>query len=177
LNKERPWVLRDGGTHFVCSNRACLHHSRPIDADENAAANIGLRFLRGTDDFKVWITGDGRPRRQLTYQRVIQFVERTASDASKERFWTAQSDADSDGIPRRYSGRRRKALIADSGRSFEADDGEDETESGLCQLFRDPSGHFRPADCWFDRKVFWGLVAAAASSGIAAANARGAITG
>src|SRR5690606_3526274 len=52
----RPWVLRDGGSFFVCANRNCHVHTNPISADENAAANVGLRFLRGMDGVRVEVT-------------------------------------------------------------------------------------------------------------------------
>ena len=159
--ENRPWVLRDGGTHFVCASGQCTNHIKPINADENAAANIGLRFLRGTEDFKVWINGQGKPSRGLKYTTVTRFTLAENFGNSDEPFWIVSSDA----TPQKGRG---KKVVSDSEDIAEI---EDEGESGGHQLFRDPSGSVSAADRWFEGKVFWANVARKAAYGVKAANA------
>lgn len=70
-NEEgRPWVLREDGTHFVCANQNCEAHKKPIDADFNAAANIGLRFLRGMDGIGATVDRAGNILRGIGFVEV-----------------------------------------------------------------------------------------------------------
>lgn len=161
--ENRPWVLRDGGTHFVCANGRCANYTKPINADENAAANIGLRFLRGTEDFKVWINGQGKPSKGLKYTVVTRFKLGEGIGNSDEPFWIASSDA----APQK---RRERNLVSDNDDMVEI---EDEGESEGRQLFRDPSGSVRAADHWYEGNVFWGITKKNAASGVKAANSLG----
>ena len=153
-----PWVLQDGGTHFVCACRNCSVNSCPIDADQNAAANVGLWFLRGIDDFRVKVDGAGKPSRSLRYTAIARFVD--VADAEPP-YWEASTEA--------ASARRRTAAKA----LDEEEESGEEAGAGTW-LFRDPSGNlplpFR-ANRWYEPKCFWGAVANFAASGIKAANA------
>lgn len=151
--EDRLWVLREGGTHFVCSNRNCSAHTRPIDADENAAANIGLWFLRGIDDFRVKIDGAGKPGRPLRFLIATRF-QRIGSD--NDPFWLIVEDT-----------RRQKRVT--STENSENEEEEDDESSGTW-LFRDPSGKSFCSDHWYPPKLFWGRIAEFSAAGIKTAN-------
>ena len=151
------WVLRDGGTHFVCSNHNCSVNSRPTNADENAAANIGIWFLRGIEDFRVKIDGSGRPANPLRFTNIDRFAQEQMSDAS---YWRAATNADT-------SKKKRKQSDNDD---VGVEDDSDEDTTGAW-LFRDPSGFAFPKERWFEPKWFWNEVARYAAAGIKAANA------
>lgn len=164
---DRPWVLRDGGTHFVCANTGCPVHSTPIDADENAAGNVGLRFLRGIDGIRATISGNGAVTRSIGYVDpgtvLVQAGDVEASE--REPYWSKGDGGRSQ--TRTAAGRKGVA-----GSPAPADDIEDDDESGGARvLFRDPSGGFRANDRWFEGKVFWGAVARACAAGVNATNA------
>ncbi|QYK48354.1 MAG: type V CRISPR-associated protein Cas12b [Phycisphaeraceae bacterium] len=165
--EDRPWVLRDGGTHFVCANTSCPVHSTPIDADENAAGNVGLRFLRGIDGIRATINGNGAVSSSIGYVAPGTVLEPVGDGEASERepYWS-----------NRHGDRSRtpaaKAHKGVQGASTPADDIEDEYEpGGVRVLFRDPSGGFRVNDRWFEGKFFWGAVARACAAGINATNA------
>lgn len=165
--EDRPWVLRDGGTHFVCANTNCPVHSTPIDADENAAGNVGLRFLRGIDGIRATISGNGTVTRSIGYVDpgtvLVQAGDGEASE--REPYW-----GNGDGGRSRTRTAAGRNVVA--GSPVPADDIEDDDESGGVRvLFRDPSGGFRANDRWFEGKVFWGGVARACAAGINATNA------
>ncbi|MCL4211649.1 MAG: type V CRISPR-associated protein Cas12b, partial [Phycisphaerales bacterium] len=165
--EDRPWVLRDGGSHFVCANTKCPVHSTPIDADENAAGNVGLRFLRGIDGIRATISGNGMVTRSIGYVDpgtvLVQVGDGEASE--REPYW-GNGDG---GRSRTRTAAGRKGV---AGSPAPADDIEDDDESGGVRiLFRDPSGGFRSNDRWFEGKVFWGAVARACAAGINATNA------
>ncbi|MBX3497559.1 MAG: type V CRISPR-associated protein Cas12b [Parvibaculum sp.] len=165
--EDRPWVLRDGGTHFVCASTSCPVHSTPIDADENAAGNVGLRFLRGIDGIRATISGNGTVTRSIGYvDRGTVLVQVGDGEASeREPYW---SNGDG-GRSRTRTAERRKGV---AGSPVPGDDIEDDDESGGVRvLFRDPSGGFRDNDRWFEGKVFWGAVARVCAAGINATNA------
>lgn len=165
--EDRPWVLRDGGTHFVCASTSCPVHSTPIDADENAAGNVGLRFLRGIDGIRATISGNGTVTRSIGYvDRGTVLVQVGDGEASeREPYW---SNGDG-GRSRTRTAERRKGV---AGSPVPGDDIEDDDESGGVRvLFRDPSGGFRDNDRWFEGKVFWGAVARVCADGIKATNA------
>ncbi len=151
--EERAWVLRDGGTHFVCSNRDCSAHAMPVNADENAAANIGLWFLRGIDDFRVKIDGSGKPARPLRFIIADRFKRIGPDD---DPFWQVAEDAK----------QRRRATSKEDSENEEQDD----EESSGTWLFRDPSGKSFDACRWYAPKCFWGKVAEFSAAGIKAAN-------
>lgn len=164
---HRPWVLRDGGTHFVCANTKCSVHSTPIDADENAAGNVGLRFLRGIDGIRATISGNGTVTRSIGYVDPDTVLMQVGDGEASERepYW---SNGDG-GRSRTRTAAGRKGV---RGASTPADDIEDEDgASGVRVLFRDPSGGFRATEHWFEGKVFWGAVARACAAGIKATNA------
>ena len=155
-NRESwPWVLRDGGTHFVCASRNCQVSQRPIDADENAAANIGLWFLRGIDDFRVKIDASGKPSRALLYTPIARFEHIPDADAP---YWQAARAA--------TTARKRKVK-----ESLQEQEVSSEDDGAGAWLFRDPSGNAFPAGRWYEPRCFWGEVARYAASGIKAANA------
>lgn len=165
--EDRPWVLRDGGTHFVCANDKCSVHSTPIDADENAAGNVGLRFLRGINGIRVTISGNGTVAGSIGYvEPGTVLAPAGAGEASEsEPYWR---NGDGGRAPTRAPKGRKGVRVA----STPADDIEDDDESGGVRiLFRDPSGGFRANDRWFEGKVFWGAVARACAAGINATNA------
>jgi len=167
LESERPWVLRDGGSHFVCANRKCDAHETPIDADENAAANIGLRFLRGVEGLRVTLSGNG-----AIFKSIVGYVNPglklipadTEQLNGSDPFWHAPNSGASVGKTKRKTRNQNQATI-------EEDTNGDDDAGGLQTLFRDPSGTFRPDDRWFQGKVFWGAVARACAAGIKGANA------
>lgn len=162
--QDRPWVLRDGGTHFVCANAGCSVHSQPINADENAAANIGLRFLRGVDGIRVTISANGRVTKSVGYV-APGMVLTQAGDAQGEQYWSdAAATGSSTGPTRRRRGTRDE--------SAPDTDNDDEDESGgVRSLFRDPSGGFRCPDRWFEAKVYWAAVAQSCAAGTKGVNA------
>lgn len=162
--QDRPWVLRDGGTHFVCSNQNCALHRNPISADENAAANIGLRFLRGIEGIRVTIKGNGSVAKSIGYvEPGLVLVPADASES--EQYWRQKDGGRS---PTRTAKGRKGVRAAPAPQ----DESEDDDESGGVHiLFRDPSGGFRARDRWFEGKVFWGAVARACAAGINATNA------
>lgn len=165
--EDRPWVLRDGGTHFVCANNRCSVHSTPIDADENAAGSVGLRFLRGIEGIRVTISGKGTVTRSIGYvEPGTVLAPAGAGEASEnEPYWR-------NGDGGRAPTRAPKGSKRVRGASTPADDIEDDDESGGVRiLFRDPSGGFRANDRWFEGKFFWGAVARACAAGINATNA------
>lgn len=167
--EDRPWVLRDGGTHFVCANASCPVHLTPIDADENAAANIGLRFLRGVDGFRVTIGATGKVTKSIGYVPpeliLTQANDANANTPGREPFW--QSAEGGDALVGTAGGGRRNRK-----ESAPAVDAEDDDESGSSRiLYRDPSGGFRCRDRWFEGKVYWAAVARSCAAGIKAENA------
>lgn len=156
-----PWVLRDGGSHFVCSNSRCRFHTEPMNADENAAANVGLRFLRGVEGLRITINGKGAVTKSVGYIPAGTVLK--PQDSGESSFWTVESD--------KGLGSRKKAAEQSSGPYVNgADDEQDETV-GERYLFRDPSGTFRRAESWFEAKVFWHDVAVSCAAGVHAANA------
>lgn len=157
----RPWVLRDGGSFFVCANRNCHVHTNPISADENAAANVGLRFLRGMDGVRVEVTDGGTIIRSIGY--VALNMGLVKCDTSDGTYWIA-NNTDS---AKRASKKRRQ----DSSTQPELDTDDDDEAGGTLMLFRDPSGQFRPKDRWYDAKDFWSCVVRACASGIDATDA------
>jgi hypothetical protein len=167
--ENRPWVLRDGGTHFVCSNRGCTIHQAPIDADENAAANIGLRFLRGTDGLRATISASGIVARSIGFfpPDKILVVPDARETKPAEPYWIEQAKG--------QETRKRRGTSATVDHvqpavlELSADSDDDATGGQV--LFRDPSGCFRPRDRWYEGRVFWRGVAIAAACGISAANA------
>jgi hypothetical protein len=166
-DEDRPWVLRDGGTHFVCANSSCPVHKTPIDADENAAGNIGLRFLRGIDGIRVTISGRGTVTRSIGYVEPGTVLTQVgAGEASEsEPYWHNGAG----GCAPTHAPNGSKGV---RGASTPADDIDDDDESGgVRTLFRDPSGRFRCRDRWFEGKVFWGMVARSCAVGIKATNA------
>jgi hypothetical protein len=163
LDKERPWVLRDGGGYFVCANSNCDVHINPINADENAAANIGLRFLRGVDAVRLTLNATGKIARSIGY--VVPGTVLQENKTGAERFWNATSEFD------KSKRRAKKAAISNNDGTSAATDEDDDETGGALLLFRDPSGGFRSADRWFESKVFWPSVMFACASGINAAKA------
>lgn len=165
--EDRPWVLRDGGTHFVCANPACCLHTAPINADENAAANIGLRFLRGIDGIRVTINANGKVTKSVGYVPPETILVRSKQAVSqREPFWTVPADTDA------VVSRRPTATTSDGGAVGGATEEEDDDGTGGANcLFRDPFGGFRCVDRWFEGKVFWGAVARSCAAGIKAENA------
>jgi hypothetical protein len=159
---NRPWVLRDGGTHFVCANAGCPVYSTPINADENAAANIGLRFLRGVDGVRATITANGAVTASVGYvpPGAVLIAARSQDSAQEEPYWHSTS---AQGYRRRNKKNRDE--------SMPAIDSDDDELTGMQYLFRDPSGRFRCRDHWFEGKIYWGAVARSCASGIHAVNA------
>lgn len=170
---DRPWVLRDGGTHFVCANRNCTLNKKPINADENAAANIGLRFLRGIDGLRVGIGASGKVTKSIGHVPPGLVLERSAESRLRqgEPYWMKREDGD----PITGSAKRRRKLpsVPDS----EVSEDEDDDTAGAHYLFRDPSGTFLLADRWYEGKYFWGGVARECAIGIKAENASRFATG
>lgn len=167
--EDRPWILRDGGTHFVCANRKCALHLNLVNADENAAANIGLRFLRGMEDFKVWVSGTGKPSKSLKYMAPARFELDRESESTREPFWVPVAD----GKP--GTGKSKAAALKSRDKtnvsdSDDIDENDEESAGGGCHIFCDPSGNVRARDHWFERKVYWTIVAREAAIGIHAAN-------
>jgi hypothetical protein len=157
--QDRPWIVREGGTHFVCANRDCPIHTEPIDADENAAANIGLRFLRGVEDFRTRVTPEGKLVKKLRYPTVECFVKNDGGD-----FWRQPSQEQAEArAPKR---KRIKSDVTDDEEPSEV-----ESEATSVGLIRDPSGKALPAQNWYEEAVFWGHVARKVAGGIKAANA------
>jgi len=166
---DRPWVLRDGGTHFVCANPNCPVRSAPIDADENAAANIGLRFLRGVDGVRATISANGKVAKSIGYVLPgIMLTQAGGGDSSQgEPYWR---DGSADGQSAGSSRKRRESREKRAPESNIEEENED--ASGRTRyLFRDPSGGLRCRDHWFEGKVFWGVVAQSCAAGIKAVNA------
>jgi hypothetical protein len=163
--ENRPWVMREGGTHFACANPQCPSHLNPIDADENAAANIGLRFLRGMEDFRTWITLEGRCLKPLRYAPDLSFVKSSPEDGGD--FWTLSVQQQ----PPRRRAQRRKAEGEESAET----DGEHIDSGNVICLFRDPSGNAIRADRWCEQDVFWNVVRRRVAAGIKAANAEGVV--
>lgn len=161
LEKSRPWVLRDGGTHFACANRSCVLHALPVNADENAAANIGLRFLRGFEGIRVTINDAGAVTKPVGHISPGTVLKSDHSDSVS--FWVAITEED--GLSRKKSARGQSASMAEN-----LQDREEET-GGERYLFRDPSGRFLRAERWYTGKDFWTRVAAACANGIRAVNA------
>ncbi len=121
---------------------------RPIDADVNAAANIGLRFLRGIEDFRVRIDGGGRPKKSLRYANVERFDEMPEPHGGAMPYWQPSSTTKK---------RNEKAKLEDEATEASARDGAEE-DAIPEQLFRDPSGHVFSADRWYLADRFWGHV-------------------
>jgi hypothetical protein len=155
--------LRDGGTHFVCANPECPAYTEPIDADENAAANVGLRFLRGVDGIRATINESGKVVRSIGFVKPDTILFRSDNfDGSGDPYWAAAS------VSTNTSPRRSAKSLTPDAQSTEIDE---DDSGGAFYLFRDPSDSFRRRDHWFERKVFWSAVARACASGIKAANA------
>jgi len=164
--EDRAWVLRDGGTHFVCAKSGCPIHSQPINADENAAANIGLRFLRGVDGIRVTINPNGKVARSVGYvpPGMVLTQAGDANTSQGEPYWSGDAAGASTGSSRRGGGTRNEP-------SPETDIEDDAESGGVRVLFRDPSGGFRCRDHWFEGKVYWAAVARSCAAGIKAVNA------
>lgn len=163
---DRPWVLRDGGTHFVCANSTCPVHSTPVNADENAAANIGLRFLRGVDGIRATIAANGTVTRSIGYvpRGMVLLADGNEGPSQNEPYWRdASADSRLTGSSKSRRGDRQEPT---------REDAIEDDESGVARvLFRDPSGKFRCQDHWFEGKVFWGGVARSCAACIKAVNA------
>jgi hypothetical protein len=159
--QDRPWIVREGGTHFVCANRHCPVHTEPIDADENAAANIGLRFLRGVEDFRTRVTPDGRLVKKLSYS-TVERLDLVKSDGGD--FWRQPSGERAE----TKSPRRKRP---EQGAAAEEDLSEEDDEGSSIGVLRDPTGKALPSDDWYEEGVFWGHVARQVAAGIKAANA------
>jgi hypothetical protein len=155
--EDRPWVLRDGGEYFVCANSGCEVHRKPMNADHNAAAVVGLRFLRGVDGIRVTISGNGTVTRSIGY--VPPNLRLEQDNSGMDSSWSAHTG-------NKGSTRGRTPNPEEDGTS-----NDDEEAGGARTLFRDPSGKFRCANRWFERKTFWGLVARSCAAGVKAANA------
>jgi hypothetical protein len=158
--ESRPWVLLDGGTHFVCANSACALHAQPFNADENAAANIGLRFLGGFEGIRVTINGTGAVTKPVGY--ISPGIVLKPNDSDGIPFWIAVA-GEAGQSRKKSAGKRDAPMTADS------EEGEEEMGGEKC-LFRDPSGKFLCAERWYSGKDFWTQVAAACAKGIHAAN-------
>lgn len=154
--EDWPWVLRDGGTHFVCSNSRCSTNIKPVNADENAAANIGFWFLRGLDEFRINIDVSGKPTKSLRILPINRFV---SDESSGVVFWRAATDSD---------GPKKKDKKSSDMDGEEEDSNEQET--GGTWLFRDPSGNSFSAHRWYEPKWFWNEVSRYSANGINAAN-------
>ncbi|HTV47689.1 MAG TPA: type V CRISPR-associated protein Cas12b [Phycisphaerae bacterium] len=151
---NRPWVLRDGGTHFVCANSECPVHCKPINADENAAANIGLRFLRGVDAIRIEINSSGKVVKNIGYMPNNTVLTRTEGKDGDVPFWIESN--------------QRNGAVDGVANESTIDEDEQFDER---YLFRDPSGVFLCNDYWFAKKDFWGKAAKSCASGIKATNA------
>jgi hypothetical protein len=154
---QPPWVLLEGGTHFVCANDSCDCHKHPINADENAAANVGLWFLRGREDFRARITGSGRVESTLEFVDGERFQEQGT-------YWKLASREDE---AKSKKGRQSAKSAGEDADEEEPDD--DETGMGIT-LYRDPSGQALWNDRWYEASSFWGRIATKAAKGIDAAN-------
>jgi hypothetical protein len=123
----------------------------PMDADENAAANIGLWFLRGREDFRVRINGSGIVLTNPQFVAASKFLQDTIGNC-----WRPEED-----------GKGKTPT-----ESYDASDQDDDEDRGEGQtLFRDPSGKAFDKDCWYEASSFWGRIASIAGSAIEAANA------
>lgn len=157
------WVLRDGGTHFVCSNRKCKVHNLPINADENAAANIGLWFLRGIEDFKTKIDSKGKVLNPLRHLVIGQF-QQSQDEFNRSCWCLATEAAQSTEKPiRRINTVRTNEEDIDT-----TDDTDEQESSGVRWVFRDPSGNSFASDCWYEAKDFWNRLKQFSAQGIKA---------
>lgn len=131
---DRPWVQLGWGTHFVCANAACERHAQPVNADLNASANIGLRWLRGSEDFRAVV----HPKND----RLVR----------KLRFIPASGFRPHDGgyVPCQVKGGSKSVPIDD----------DHDAGSGYKVLFRDPTGKVAGLGkgiLWYEAKKFWGI--------------------
>ncbi len=159
---DRPWVVREGGTHFACANAHCTAHCIPINADENAAGNIGLRFLRGVEDFRARITTDGKLTHELRYS-AIDCLKKDDG----QNFWRSNEAALTNQTTRK--GKRVKRHTAED--DDEPSDENDESGGGAVTVIRDPSGFSLPAENWYEEGEFWCHIARMVATGLKAANA------
>lgn len=138
--KPGDWTSWVSGEDFLCSNSNCPQGQKPVNADENAASNIGRRFLQGVPpDFRL--VCEGAPNNLL----------RVKSGEWKGKFLKPVSEvswvvvAEEKGMRKRV----RNEPIADQ---------EDEMEMGednIKILFTDPVS-FKGR--WMESRLFWGQV-------------------
>ena len=154
-DETRPWVLIEGGKEFVCANAKCSAHDEPLNADENAAANIGLRFLRGVEDFRTKVNPAGALKGKLRFETGIHSFRPPVSGSP---FWSPMAEP------------AQKKKIGAAAPGADVDEAGDADESGVVVLFRDPSGAFRNKQYWYEGKIFWSNVMMAVEAKIAGAS-------
>ncbi len=131
-------VVKGGGPEFVCAG--C---QRQGNADENAAANIAIRFLvppAQVDPVYLRLERLGEGQWKATTSGA--YKDRTFVEGEKQTFSVAEA-------AKRL---RRAAALADV-----PDEDEDLSSSKVVRIFRDPSGRLF-GDRWLNGGAFWPIV-------------------
>jgi len=139
--KPGDWIAWKSGECFLCSDGACSHGKALVNADENAASNIGRRFLEGIRDFRLTVELDTDGKCVVIKPASLK-GRQLIPDSNNG--WVFEDEEMT---------KRAKKRVESDGKSLNED--EEELQEKRRLLFRNCSAGKR---IWMEGGMFWGMV-------------------